>query len=66
MEVSSISGRAAILDFGSFTRRWLLMECMLPADTWGGEESTERAEGARPETRGVEDREATVLSVMGK
>ena len=43
-----------ILDFSSFTRMGLIVDRVSPAEASGGQ-STERAEGARPEGRGKQE-----------
>ena len=53
-----------ILDLGSFTRRGLLVDHVHPAETLG-EQSMERAEGARAESRQLKA-ETTNLSAMAK
>ena len=53
-----------VLDFGSFTRKQLLVEHMCPADALRGL-STEGAEGVRPERR-CKKTETSDLSGMMK
>ena len=54
-----------VLDFGSFTRRGLLVDHVFPADTLGRNKA--RKEQKVLDQKGqVEDRETTNLSAMGK
>jgi len=53
-----------VLDLGRFTRSGLLVDCVLPADTWAGGRSKEREESAKNVVE--QDRETTHLSMMVK
>ena len=55
-----------IVDFGSFTRRELLVNRMLPTDTWGRGINHREGRGCKTRKEVEEDRETTNLSAMAK
>ena len=53
-----------IVDFGSFTRRGLLMDLERPVEIWAGESQTEQGRGGETREETVKDRETTDLPAV--
>ena len=55
-----------ILDLGSFTRRWLMVDSVIPAETWGRHLKHGKSRGCKTRKKVEEDRETTDLFAMVK